>query len=81
MPPTTLPPPEHDPDGSELMASLRARVASGATQSDPRASQYQPALAAVQALVLRRRDLGGSLTERERLEAIQRDLQALARGI
>jgi hypothetical protein len=62
------------------MASLRARVASGAPQSDPRTAQYQPALAAVQALALRRRDLGGSLAERERLEAIQRDLQALARG-
>ena len=80
MPPTLLPPPEHDPDGSELMASLRARVASGGTQNDPRAAQYQPALVAVQALVLRRRDLGGSLAEHERLERLLRDLQELARG-
>jgi hypothetical protein len=62
------------------MASLRARVASGGTQNDPRASQYQPALVAVQTLVLRRRDLGGSPAEHERLERLLRDLQALARG-
>jgi hypothetical protein len=80
MPPTTLPPPEHDPDGSELMASLRARVASGATQNDPRTAQYRSALAAIQALVLRSRWLPAAAAEHGRLKAIQRDLQALARG-
>jgi hypothetical protein len=71
--PTLLPPPERDPDGSELMASLRARL-------DPRAAQYASTLTAVNELLSKRRNVGGSLSELERLETIARNLQALARG-
>lgn len=74
-----LPPPADDPNGDLLMASLRRRVAGGGA-SDPHAAQYAPALAAVRDLLARRRSVGGSLQEMDRLEAVQRDLQALARG-
>ena len=79
MPPATLPPPDHDPDGDLLMASLRARLGTGAS-SDRRTADYRPVLAAMSALVARRRDVGSS-AERGRLENLQRDLQALARGL
>ena len=81
--PTLLPPPEKDPDGSDLMASLRARVQRGThslTPVDPRTAQYAPAVTGVNELLLKRRNVGGSLSELERLETIARDLQALARG-
>jgi hypothetical protein len=79
MPPTTLPAPDHDPDGLKLMASLRARIGGGST--DPRAEHYKPLLAAVQALFNKRRDTGAPRAELQRLESLQRDLQALARGL
>jgi hypothetical protein len=79
--PALLPPPERDPDGSDLMASLRARVQYGIRPSiDPRAAQYAPAVTGVNELLSKRRNVGGSLDELERLEAIARDLQSLARG-
>ena len=81
--PTLLPPPERDPDGSELMKSLRARVERGThslTPVDPRTAQYAPALTGVNELLFKRRNVGGSLAELERLETICRDLQALSRG-
>jgi hypothetical protein len=77
--PIPLPPPDRDPDGSELMASLRARPQS-VWNSDPRAAQYAPAVTDVNELLFKRRNVGGSLQELERLETIARDLQALARG-
>jgi hypothetical protein len=78
--PTLLPPPERDPDGTELMASLRARV-SRRPSIDPRTAQYAPALTGVNNLLESRRNTGGSsLAELERLETIARNLQALARG-
>jgi hypothetical protein len=79
MPPTTLPAPDHDPDGLQLMASLRARTAGHSESS--RAKEFRPALFAVCQLALDRRNAGASQAELQRLEAIQRDLQALARGI
>lgn len=87
MPPTLdRPDPNHDPDGTLLMASLRARMASGSTFApaeppDSRSAAYRPALGALNTLLLRRRDVGGSTQELETLERIARDLQALARGI
>ena len=81
--PALLPPPERDPDGSDLMASLRARVQRGPhplTPVDPRTAQYAPAVTGVNELLFKRRNVGGSLQELERLETIARDLQALARG-
>lgn len=81
--PTLLPPPERDPDGSELMASLRARVQRGThslTPIDPRTAQYALALLGVNNLLEKRQNVGGSLAELEKLETIARDLQALARG-
>jgi hypothetical protein len=81
--PTLLPPPERDPDGSDLMASLRARVQRGThslTPVDPRTAQYTSAVTGVNELLSKRRNVGGSLQELERLEKIARDLQALARG-
>lgn len=79
---TLLPPPERDPDGSELMDSLRARVRSGIRpRLDPRTAQYAPGVTAVNALLLKRSNAGGCSTqELERLETIARELQALARG-
>jgi len=81
--PTLLPPPERDPDGSDSVASLRARVQCG-THSlapvDPRTAQYAPAVTSVNELLLTRQNVGGSLAELERLEKIARDLQSLARG-
>ena len=77
--PTLLPPPERDPDGTDLMASLRARVSRGPS-IDPRTAEYSPALTGVNNLLENRRNTGGSLAELERLETIARDLQALARG-
>jgi hypothetical protein len=81
--PTLLPPPDRDPDGSELMDLLRARVQRGAhsrARVDPRTAQYAPAVTGVNELLFQRRNVGGSLQELERLETIARDLQALARG-
>jgi hypothetical protein len=79
--PTFLPAPDRDPDGSELMNLLRARLRGGIHPSpDPRTAQYAPAVTGVNELLLKRRDVGGSLTELERLETIARDLQSLARG-
>lgn len=81
--PTLLPPPEKDPDGSELMKSLRARVERGThslTPVDPRTAQYAPAVTEVNELLLKRRNVSESLAELERLETIARDLQSLARG-
>jgi hypothetical protein len=79
MSPTLLPPPDHDPDGAQLMASLRARIG-GASSIDRRTADYRPVLAAIAELVARRRDFASS-AERGRLENLQRDLQALARGL
>lgn len=81
--PILMPKPEKDPDGSDLMASLRARAQRGThslSRVDPRAAQFAPTLDAVNELMLKRRNVGGSLAELERLETIARDLQALARG-
>jgi hypothetical protein len=78
MSPTLLPPPDHDPDGAHLMASLRARI-SGA-HPGRRTADYGPVLAAIAELVARRRDVASS-AERGRLENLHRDLQALARGL
>ena len=81
--PTLLPPPDRDPDGSDLMASLRARVQRG-THSlapvDPKTAQYASAVTSVNELLFKRRNVGGSLAELEQLETIARDLQSLARG-
>ena len=80
--PALLPQPERDPDGY-LLASLRARVQSGAhslTPVDPRTAQYASAVTGVNELLFKRRSVGGSLAELERLETIARDLQSLARG-
>lgn len=74
-----LPPPADDPNGDLLMRSLRQRI-SGGGSGDPHAAQYAPALAAVRDLLAKRRNVGGSLQEMDRLEAVLRDLQALARG-
>jgi hypothetical protein len=78
--PTLLPPPERDPDGSELMASLRARARAIQPIIDPRIAQYAPAVTRVNELLLTRQNVGGSLAELEHLETIARALQALARG-
>jgi hypothetical protein len=81
--PALLPPPERDPDGSDLMASLRARVERGThslTPVDPRTAQYAPVVTGVNGLLFKRRNVGGSLQELERLKTIARDLQSLARG-
>jgi hypothetical protein len=61
------------------MASLRARIGGGAT--DLRVEHYRPLLAAAQSLFNKRRDIGAPRAELQRLESLQRDLQALARGI
>jgi hypothetical protein len=81
MPPTTLPDPDHDPDGLKLMASLRARLSGGSNTVSAKAERYQPALAALARLVANRQDQGAPRAEIQRLESLQRDLQALARGI
>jgi hypothetical protein len=78
--PILMPEPEKDPDGSELMKSLKLRTQSARHTQDSRALQFRPALFAVNELLLKRRNVGGSLAEMERLETIARDLQALARG-
>jgi hypothetical protein len=81
--PALLSPPERDPDGSDLMASLRARVQRGTHSHafvDPRTAQYASAVTGVNELLSKRRNVGGSLRELVRLEKIACDLQALARG-
>jgi hypothetical protein len=81
--PTLLPPPESDPDGFELIASLRARFQRGThshASIDPRTAQYASAVTCVNELLFKRRNVGGSLAELKRLETIARDLQSLARG-
>lgn len=82
MPPTLLPPPEHDPDGLHLMASLRARITTGAASPvSVRTDHYQKPLIALAQLIGIRRNHGAPTAELQRLEACQRDLQSLARGI
>lgn len=82
--PALLPPPERDPDGSELMDSLRARIGPGkyhSVLSSARDAQYYDAVTEVNKLLENRRNSGGCSTrELEQLEAIARDLQSLARG-
>lgn len=75
----TLEQPTNDPDGLHLMASLRSRLRRGGTPAPAASSeQYRPAMAAVQALLMRRTVLCASSVELDKLQAIASTLQTLA---
>jgi len=72
--------PSNDPDGLRLMAELRQRLQRGTGPTARRSpdEQYRPAMAAVQALLLKRQALGAAESELQKLRAIADTLQALA---
>jgi hypothetical protein len=79
----TLDEPANDPDGQRLMASLRARLARGAgarpPMERPLEDQYRPALAAIQALLVKRQALNAPEGELDDLRAMAATLRSIAR--
>ena len=75
--------PNTDPDGLRLMASLRERLRRGGTAvppvERPLDDQYRPALVAIQALLVKRQQLGAPEGELDDLRAMAATLRSIAR--